>query len=94
MRSIKDIRERITSVDELVVGNWYILYDGDDEKRLLFKFRTCSGNGYVYDSFCYIYFRDRYVNGNGITFVFDGEYKYCVMAGVDEVRKYFGEVLL
>ena len=56
MRSIKE------------VGEWYILYR-DGEKRLLFRYNRCSGNS-VFDSGCYVYFRNAYDNGSGETFNF------------------------
>ena len=89
MRSLRGIKRKITSVNGLVIGRWYILYnlDLDKNKRLLFKYKRCSGNT-VFDSGCYAYWSKRYDNSNGRTFNFSCN-MYCVKASDEEVNKYF-----
>jgi hypothetical protein len=92
MRSIKDINiKKITSVEKLKVGNWYILYydTGEEpEKRLLFKYKN-SVSIYVYDSGCFIYSSEIYENdSNCSTFIFSRN-KFCVKASNSEVMKHF-----
>lgn len=91
MRSIKNIREKITSVEGLVVGRWYVLYNRIDDKRLLFKFKENIGSN-VYDSLCYIYWCSMYDNDNGMTFKFE-DGKFCLRATKGEVKEYFKEVI-
>lgn len=90
MRSIKDIREKITSVEGLVIGRWYILYgSNDNDRRILFKYRHHDGDN-VYDCKCYIYCGNRYYyNDNSITFRFDNSEYYCREAKDSEVLEYF-----
>lgn len=87
MRSIGEIKRKITSINGLVIGRWYILYNLDKNKRLLFKYKRCSGNT-VFDSGCYVYWSERYDNCNGKTFNFSCN-MYCVKASDEEVNKYF-----
>jgi hypothetical protein len=92
MRSIKDINiKKITSVEKLEVGNWYILYRDigeEPEKRLLFKYKNSVSN-YVYDSGCFIYSSEIYENdSNCCTFIFSRN-KFCVKASNSEVMEYF-----
>jgi len=91
MRSIKDINiKKITSVEKLKVGNWYILYydTGEEpEKRLLFKYKN-SVSIYVYDSGCFIYSSEIYENdSNYCTFIFSRN-KFCVKASNSEVMEH------
>lgn len=92
MRSIGEIKRKITSINGLVIGKWYILYNLDHldkNKRLLFKYKRCSGNT-VFDSGCWAYWSERYDNCNGQTFNFSCN-MYCVKASNEEVNKYFNE---
>jgi hypothetical protein len=89
MRSLIEINKKIYDVSGLRVGKWYISYSPNDGKRLLFKYRECSGS-YVFDSGCYLYWCDRYDNGDTETFDLCDGY-YCVRASNGEVRKYFPE---
>jgi hypothetical protein len=95
MKSLRGIKRKITSINGLVIGRWYILYNLynldnlDNDKRLLFKYKECSGND-VFDSGCYVYCSERYDNYNGQTFNFSCNV-YCVKASDEEVNKYFPE---
>jgi hypothetical protein len=89
MRSIGEIKKKIYDVSGLRVGKWYISYSPYDNKRLLFKYKRCSGNT-VFDSGCYHYWFDRYDNGDTETFDLCDGY-YCVRASNEEVKKYFPE---
>jgi len=95
MRNIKDINnKKITSADRLRVNRWYILYN-NDAKMLLFRYKGCITTddfGYirteVYDSACWGYSFQKYMNEDASTFAFDNE-NYVVKASFDEVIKYF-----
>jgi hypothetical protein len=87
MRSIVEVNKKIYDVSELKVGKWYISYNSHDNKRLLFKYRGCSGHT-VYDSGCYAYWSENYANSDKPTFDLCDGY-YCVRAKMSEVREYF-----
>ena len=84
MRSLREIK-KITSVDGLIVGEWYIVYrTGDDMRRLLFKYDEYI-DVTVYGKSCYAYWRNGY---GDVAFEFDSS-RYCVRASLREVREYF-----
>ena len=95
MRNIKDINnKKITSADRLRVGRWYILYN-NDAKMLLFRYKGCLTTDTfgiitteVYDSACWGYSFEKYLDEDTPTFAFDNE-NYVVKADFDEVIKYF-----
>ena len=68
MRSLKQINKKITNINQLRVGNYYVLYV-DDDKLLLFRFKECCLD-LVYDDLCWHYIENKYLYGVNATLRF------------------------